>query len=404
MHIRGFLAAVALLVATGPATQPPASPPTRTAVVASSRYLQFVITSDLHYGITRRAFRGDTNVRAARVNSALIAQIDAVSSLVLPRDLGVRAEQRVGAIDFVAITGDIANRADDGVQRAAVSWSEFREGFLDALTLRDGSGRKSAVLMVPGNHDLSNAIGAEKIADSARDATSAMEMYNRMLHPAELRTTATYQYPRDHIHFSVDQGNVHLAFLNLWPDSVERAWLEHDLARVPTNRPVLLFAHDPPNVDPRHFINPNGAHDINAKDRFENLLSDQYRDARAIPEAGLTTGGDGAKSATDVEQRDFVTFLRRHANIKAYFHGHSNFHEFYDYRGPDGDVKLPTFRIDSPMKGARSAADETQLSFELVTIDTQTRRMTVRECLWNVERGRVGTPIRFGASRTISLR
>jgi hypothetical protein len=69
---------------------------------------------------------------------------------------------------------------------------------------------------------------------------------------------------------------------------------------------------------------------------------------------------------------------------RAHFRGHDN-----------------TFRVDSPMKGAVSADDETRLSFHVASIDTATLQLTVRECLWNA------TPdapsLSWGDSRTVSL-
>jgi hypothetical protein len=61
-------------------------------------------------------------------------------------------------------------------------------------------------------------------------------------------------------------------------------------------------------------------------------------------------------------------------------------------------VALKTFRVDSPMKGKRSAQDESKLSFQVVTIDPRTARMTVREYLWNAGGGT------WGERATISLR
>jgi len=97
-------------------------------------------------------------------------------------------------------------------------------------------------------------------------------------------------------------------------------------------------------------------------------------------------------------------FLKKHKNIKAYFHGHSNWNEFYTYRGPDNDVDLPTFRVDSPMKGKFSAKDETKLSFQLLSFDPKTLQLTVRECLWNTRPNDPKQGIVFGQSTTISLR
>ena len=80
--------------------------------------------------------------------------------------------------------------------------------------------------------------------------------------------------------------------------------------------------------------------------------------------------------------------------IKAYFHGDKNYCEFYTWTGVDGSIRLPVFRVDSPMKGEFSAGDEALLSFLVATVDMEARRLTVRECLWNTE-GR--TAVRWGS-------
>jgi len=64
---------------------------------------------------------------------------------------------------------------------------------------------------------------------------------------------------------------------------------------------------------------------------------------------------------------------------------------------------LPTFRVDSPMKGKYSSKDERKLSFQLITIDPKSGEMTVRECLWNNDPDNSLKPIQWGDSRTISL-
>jgi hypothetical protein len=99
-----------------------------------------------------------------------------------------------------------------------------------------------------------------------------------------------------------------------------------------------------------------------------------------------------------------VRFLKKHANIRAYFHGNSNWNEFYTYKGPDNDISLPVFRVDSPMKGRYSAKDETLLSFQLITIDAEKQEMTVRECLWNTEPANTHQKTTMGKSATISLK
>jgi hypothetical protein len=82
-------------------------------------------------------------------------------------------------------------------------------------------------------------------------------------------------------------------------------------------------------------------------------------------------------------EREWDLFLKKHTNIKGYFHGHSNYREFYTYKGVDDDLSLPCFRADSPMKGKFSVKDETLLSFEEIIIHPSSRRIEVNECLWN---------------------
>jgi hypothetical protein len=54
------------------------------------------------------------------------------------------------------------------------------------------------------------------------------------------------------------------------------------------------------------------------------------------------------------------------------------------------------------MKGKFSAKDETLLSFELITIDTRKRTVTVRECRWNSAPGDASV-LKWGETRTIGL-
>ena len=53
------------------------------------------------------------------------------------------------------------------------------------------------------------------------------------------------------------------------------------------------------------------------------------------------------ESPRTIEQRDRERFLERHRNITAYFHGNSNWNEFYDRTGPSHTLTLHTFRVDS---------------------------------------------------------
>jgi hypothetical protein len=252
------------------------------------------------------------------------------------------------------------------------------------------SGAKTPLFVVPGNHEASNAVGFYTPMKPEVDATPLIEIYNRMMMPVTPKTTSTYDYRTDRVLYSRDIGGVHFVFLHVWPDSVSRAWMERDLAMVGAATPVVLFTHDQPEGQAKHFRNPNGQHDVNAKDRFENLLADELADGTTI------------EAPTTIEQRALEAFLARHPNITAYFHGNSNWNQFYDWRGPAGQAALYVFRVDSPMKGKDSAADERRLSFQVASIDTTTYALTVRECLWNVSP--VGAePCVWGESRMINL-
>ncbi len=366
----------------------PIAPP-RTAV-------EFVVTSDVHYGILRGKFRDQAAVESRVVNAALVQAINQLPATPLPADHGLRAAQTIGGLDFVAVTGDIANRQETlplQIQSAAVSWSQFTFDYLNGLTVRNAAGERSQLLPVPGNHDVSNAIGFTSRLNPATDASSLAGIYNLTLRPAVPRTKDTYDYVRDNIHYSRDFAGLHCVFLTIWPDSRARAWLEADLKSVSPTTPVILFCHDPPAVDPRHLTNPNGRHDLNKKDKFENLLTDQLAD------------GKKTDAPTTIEQRALVRFLKAHPNIVAYFHGHNNWNEFYTWTGPDNDIALHTFRADSPMKGKYSGPDETKLSFHVVVFDSATQQMTVRECRWNAfpQAKSAAAAIGWGESVTVSL-
>ncbi len=375
-------------------------PIARSAEVAPApRDVTFVFLSDVHFGITRSKFRGDVSVESRVVNAALVEQINALPSAHFPSDPGLGAERAIGAVDFVVITGDLTNRQElypIKIQSAATSWAQFEACYVDGLRLKDPTGHPTPLLLVPGNHDVSNAIGAPSKLVPATDATSLAQIYNRMLQPATPRTKDSYSSATDRIVYARDFGGVHCIFLTIWPDTATRAWIADDLKQVPATTPVFLFAHDPPEADPKHFTNPNGKHDMNPEDRFENISADVYAD------------GPDADDGTLIEQRALAGFLKTHRNIVAYFHGHSNWTEFYTWSGPDGDLALHTFRSDSPMKGKISGKDETQLAFQVVTYDLAQQKLTARECLWNAtaeknHEGKGSASMAWGNSKTISL-
>ncbi len=329
-----------------------------TAAHTPSPVVRFVFTSDAHYGLTR-TFRGRSAVSAHDVNAALVSDMNSLQSAV-------------GPVDFVVEGGDIANRAeiDQHVQSPSASWAQFKDDYVDHLVLRTAAGTPAPVYVVPGNHDVSNAIGFYRPMSPSLDNAPLVEIYNLMMAPLR-RTTTTYDYGVDRILTSRDIGGVHVVFLTVWPDSIGRAWLARDLEHVGSSTPVVIFTHDQPDAQSKHFTNPNGTHDINGVDKFENLLSDTFADGRAIADDDV------------LEQTQWEAFVSRHPNIAAYFHGNSNWNEFYVWRGPHRSVALQTFRVDSPMKGKFSESDERKLSYQLATIDTGALTMIVRERLWN---------------------
>jgi Calcineurin-like phosphoesterase len=357
--------------------------------------IQIVFTSDAHYAITRKNFQGDTNVNARLVNAAMIKKINTVPGLILPADNGVGAGKKVGEVDYLIQTGDIANRMEIPYQSAAASWSQFEVNYMHDVTLTDHNHKKTKLLLAPGNHDISNAIGYYRRMNPKTDPTAMVKIYNLMLKPAQLKTNADYNYTTDKINYSKNIGGIHVIFITLWPDSAERIWMQKDLDKVNRKTPVIVFCHDQPTCEAKHFTNPLPLHNMTAQNKFENLTAEQYK------EGSTASGDDGT---TDIEQRGWVKFLKAHPNIKAYFHGNSNWNEFYVYKGPDQDVALNTFRVDSPMKGKYSSKDETKLSFQLISLDPKTQILTARECLWDTNPKDPSLGIVFGDSKTVSLK
>ncbi len=349
--------------------------------------IRVVFTSDSHFGITRASFEGAKNVDSLKVNAELVAAINGLPTVELPcSDGGVSACELVGPIDFVVNAGDIANvpqilsttPVTTCVQDAATSWAQFETDYIKGLTAKDKSGNQAPLYLLPGNHDVYDTLGIPGVCPIL-DATSMAQVFNRMLQPATPKTKETYSYATDKINYSKDIGGVHFQFIHLWPDSAARAWMADDLQKVSESTPVVIFAHSEPDVRANFFTNPNGKHDVNATDKFQNLLVDQFADSTKINDAA------GNPVPSLIEQRALVAFLKEHKNIVAYFHGNSNWNQFYTYTGPDNDIALNTFRVDSPMKGEVSGKYENTLSFQVVSIDGRAQTMTVREYLWETK-------------------
>jgi len=362
---------------------------------AAPEVINMVFSSDAHYGVSRKTFRGDSNVTGTVVNAAMIKDVNSLPNVQIPKDGGVNSGNIVGSVDFMIQTGDIANRMEPPVQSAAVSWAQFENDYIRGLKVKGHNGLPAKLLLAPGNHDISNAIGFPRPMQPLTDPTSMVGIYNLMMEPAVPLTNQTFDYARDKVNYSFNLKGIHVMFITLWPDSAERIWMTKDLDTVNRKTPVIIFTHDQPTSEAKHFTNPKSPYKIAADNTFEDLVSEHYKE-------GYNAAKDDG--ATEMEQRGFAAFLKIHPNIKAYFHGNSNWNEYYTYTGPDKDVKLPVFRVDSPMKGKFSAKDEKQLSFQLITLDPQAQNVTVRECLWNTMPAELNQKVVFGQSVTVSLK
>ncbi|WP_294448223.1 metallophosphoesterase [uncultured Mailhella sp.] len=356
-------------------------------VDAYAEVIQIVYTSDQHYGITRKTFRGEKQVSATKVNAALVESINKLPGLDLPPDGGVMSGKPVGWIDYVISTGDIANRMEGSKEKAPMTatecWEVFMSQYGKGLTVKDKDGKPAELLAVPGNHDMTNAVGFFRAMYPAKDDGALRAMHER----ASGKKTDAFDPYAQRVVLSREKGGLHLLLMGIWPDVASRAWMDQELKNMPKGQPALLFTHMPPDVTANRLTNPNGNHDINAKDKFENLTPD-VSSVRTITERPVR------------EHRELEKFLETHPSIRAYFHGHENFNESYNWQGPDYTVSLPVFRVDSPMKGDVSAGDETELSFLLISADTDTGKMTVREVMWNTNAKDLTT---WGQTRTVPL-
>ncbi len=299
---------------------------------AQQKEIRIVFTADLHFGL-KRCFRDKDSTSSYEVNRAMAASI-----------------RSLGKIDAIIIGGDIANRQEISIQSASVSWKQF-ENVYETLHI--------PLITIPGNHDISNAIGYYKPMFPMIDRGALAGIYS-ITHDHARLDTVHFRYKEDDFNFSKNIGGIHFLFINLWPDSVNRQWMEKDLRKA-GKMPVLIFAHYPPEGDPKQFTGPP-AKSPDAADKSENLTPEKYNDHY---------------------EKDWDIFLRAHPNIKGYFHGHSNYQEFYLYKGVNGDLALPCFRVDSPLKGKLSVKEESLLSYQLITIFPEKKMIEVRPYFWN---------------------
>lgn len=356
--------------------------------------VSFVFTSDPHFGLNRSVFHEEKNVDARYANAEMVEKINTLPGVMYPQDGETNAGQLIGPIDFVAIGGDITSRMEAATitQTAKRSWGDFEKVYLQGLHLRNAAGESSPIYVIPGNHDVSNAIGFYKRLEPKTDPTAMVKIYNREMHPEVPLTNESFDYKIHKVHYSRDIGGLHLQFVNVWPDSAERVWMENDLAQLSKGTPVIVFAHDEPEIETKHLVNPNGDHDINKTDKFENIVSEMLKNGTKVDD----------KSTEN--ERQMAQFFKAHSQIKAYFHGNSHMPDLKVWMGPDYDFMLPALSVDSPVKGEKSAKQEELLSFQVVTVDLNEKKLTVRECFWNAKPKDRHAPLAWGNHATFDFR
>jgi hypothetical protein len=335
--------------------------------------VQFVFTSDPYFGINRKTFHEEKNVDARYANREMIAKINALPNQSFPKDGEFKSGQMIGGFDFLVVGGNIAHRMEASLitQTAKASWKEFDKEYLQSLTLKAPEGTTTPVYMTPGVHDQANAIGYYKRLDPKTDPSVMVEIYNRMVNPSSPITNEIYDAKKNRVHYSRTVKGVHLIFVNVWPDSTERAWIEQDLQTLAKGTPVLLFSNIEPDAGAKYFTNPNGKHDVNKNDKFENVIGELFQ------------GGTKVEDKAIVHERALADFVKKHIEIKGYFHGNVGMTDIKVWMGPDYDFMLPAFSVDSPVKGDRSAKDENLVSFLVVNVDLDSKQISARECRWN---------------------
>lgn len=302
---------------------------------AQQKEIRLVFTADLHFGL-KRHFREKDSISSFEVNQAMASSI-----------------RQLGKIDGIIVGGDIANRQENSIQSASSSWKQF-EMVYKTLHI--------PLIVIPGNHDISNAVGYYKPLQPLIDRGSLAGIYYNIHH--SILDTLHFRYKEEDYDFSKNIGGIHFLFVNLWPDSANIGWMEKDIQKA-GKMPVLVFAHDPPEGDSRQFSDHPGKSQNTTQVKFENLIPEIYNDHC---------------------EAEWDDFLKTHRTIKGYFHGHSNYQEFYTYKGVNGDLSLPCFRVDSPMKGKFSSKDESLLSFQVITIFPKKKIIEVRSYFWNKQK------------------
>jgi hypothetical protein len=377
--------------------------------VQPSTVVNFVFTSDSHFGDYTKAgvtFQGATSVDSVTVNSRMRDAINTLPNLTAPDDYGVLAGQPFGTFDFMVNLGDQTSKGETGTDTAtntALRWDEWKSVYSDGLTLTNRAGAALPIYLTPGNHDVANALGGPDIVPIAHDATALVNIYNWTMKPATPLTLATFDY-NQHKVFKVEKiGGINCVFTNQWMDAEMIENLTAYLAAhaEATTAPMFIFCHMPPEQTGANFRDPSSdGITFPWTYGFNNIFRDPMS-----PDDGdntLTT------TAPLKEVTALATFLKAHKNIVAWFHGHDNFTQFRTWNGENSvsidntmtQLAIPVFRVDSPMKGKDSAKAPAKMAFNVVSIDTVTKQLTIRECLWNATNTQ-GGGVGWGISETV---
>ncbi len=154
-----------------------------------------------------------------------------ISEQSLPRTRRLRELVDSLAPAFVLISGDLVRDALRVPESEALGYYEMLERELLPFTV--------PVFTVPGNHEI---FGIERHQSLV---SQAHRLYGKRM----------YRSFRGPNYYAFDWGGVHFVgldtvdYLDLWyhghVDSLQLAWLEQDIARLPAGRPVVTFNHIP---------------------------------------------------------------------------------------------------------------------------------------------------------------
>ena len=208
--------------------------------------------------------------------------------------------------------------------------------------------------MVPGNHEASNAVGFYKPMTPPIDKTPMVEIYNRMMRPAAPKDDGDVRLLHA-IGSSSPATSAACTSCSSRSGPIRRRalWMDNDLEpSVSESTPVIIFTHDQPDVEAKHFMNPNGAHDINAARSSSRTCSPiTSRTARPSTTPSL------------IEQAPARAFLERASEHHRVLPRQLELERVLRLERPDRTIVLHTFRVDSPMKGAVSATTRQSCRF-----------------------------------------